>query len=64
MERAPAESPNVVKLRSKYGDPRLKRLQEELWAIITSERYEELSAAETVGVLKFVEFNVINGSET
>ena len=40
------------------------RYLRELWAIITSERYEELSAAETVGVLKFVEFNVINGSET
>ncbi len=46
------------------NDPILARLQDELWAVITSDRYASLSTAATVGVLEFVKINVINGSET
>ena len=46
----------------KPGNPFLNQLQEELMEVIDQEKFGKLSVAETVGVLEFIKFNIINDS--
>lgn len=50
-----------IKLHS--NDPVTARLQDELFAVVKSARYEDMTIATVIGVLEFLKFNLINESE-
>jgi hypothetical protein len=55
-----AES-KVTSIRDR--DPLTGLLQDELYAVICQGRFDHLSIAQTVGVLEFLKWNLINRSD-
>jgi hypothetical protein len=50
----------VTRLHDK--DPLTSLLQDELYAVICQTRFDNLSLAQTVGVLEFLKWNLINNA--
>lgn len=57
-----SESGNVKQLR----DPNFLtgQLQDELYAVICHAKYDKMTLAETVGVIEFLKWNIINRADT
>ena len=54
------ETAKVIKLRD---DKSLTgELQDDLYKVIRAEKYDDLTLAQTVGVLEFLKWNLINGA--
>jgi hypothetical protein len=44
------------------GNPIISKLQDELYEVINSDRYESVPMGTVIGVLEFLKWNIINGS--